>query len=110
MVSTTGLFKCGMVQIFFTINVSKFCLLTFVLLPCRFSNDIQAVASALRVEHLVWDVEAMSAGLSMGQLDTLKAVLVDQVARVDEAKVSGKVNNCTSLKHRPVGNGCLYYR
>lgn len=48
----------------------------------------QSQALALRVEHLVWDVEAMSAGLSMGQLDTLKAVLLDQVARVDEAKVS----------------------
>ena len=42
---------------------------------------------ALRVEHLVWGMEEMSAGLSMGQLDTLKAVLLDQVARVDEAKV-----------------------
>lgn len=47
----------------------------------------QAQALALRVEHLVWDMEAMSSGLSMGQLDTLKAVLLDQVARVDEAKV-----------------------
>lgn len=50
----------------------------------------QAQALALRVEHLVWGMEAMSAGLSMGQLDTLKAVLLDQVARVDEAKVCGR--------------------
>lgn len=50
----------------------------------------QALALALRVEHLVWGMEAMSAGLSMGQLDTLKAVLLDQVARVDEAKVREK--------------------
>lgn len=49
----------------------------------------QAQALALRVEHLVWGMEAMSAGLSMAQLDTLKAVLLDQVARVDEAKVRG---------------------
>lgn len=47
----------------------------------------QAAAVALRLEHLVWGVEEMRAGLSMGQLDTLKAVLLDQVARVDEAKV-----------------------
>ncbi|CAN0178467.1 unnamed protein product [Scytosiphon promiscuus] len=47
----------------------------------------QASALALRVEHLVWGMEEMSAGLSMGQLDTLKSVLLDQVARVDEAKL-----------------------
>lgn len=42
---------------------------------------------ALRVEHLMLGVEEMRAGLSMGQLDTLKTVLLDQIARVDEAKV-----------------------
>lgn len=47
----------------------------------------QAAALALRVEHLVWDMEALSAQLSMGQLDALKTVLLDQVAKVDEAKV-----------------------
>lgn len=47
----------------------------------------QASALALRVEHLVWGMQEMSAGLSMAQLDTLKNVLLEQVARVDEAKV-----------------------
>lgn len=47
----------------------------------------QAAAVALQVEHLVWSVEQMRAGLSMGQLDMLKSVLLDQVTRVDEAKV-----------------------
>ena len=35
----------------------------------------------------MWDMEALSAQLSMGQLDALKTVLLDQVAKVDEAKV-----------------------
>lgn len=47
----------------------------------------QAAVVALKVEHLVWDVEAMRAGLSMGQLDTVKAFLLEQVVRIDEAKV-----------------------
>lgn len=63
---------------------------------CLFGVD-QAQALALRVEHLVWGVEAMSAGLSMGQLDTLKAVLLDQVARVDEAKVCGRTKRAGEL-------------
>lgn len=51
---------------------------------------------ALKVEHLVWSVESMSAGLSMGQLDTLKAFLLDQAARVDEAKVCSTPARCLS--------------
>lgn len=39
----------------------------------------------------MWGMEEMSAGLSMGQLDTLKTVLLDQVARVDEAKVRDNI-------------------
>lgn len=62
-------------------------LLLLVMYVCPTFFFAQAQALALRVEHLVWGMEAMSAGLSMGQLDTLKAVLLDQVARVDEAKV-----------------------
>lgn len=58
--------------------------------PPRFRTR-QALALALRVEHLVWGMEEMSAGLSMGQLDTLKTVLLDQVARVDEAKVRDNI-------------------
>lgn len=50
----------------------------------------------MRVEHLVWGVEAMRSGLSMGQLDTLKAVLLDQVSRVDEAKVSPLCPRCST--------------
>lgn len=45
----------------------------------------------MRVEHLVWGVEEMKAGLSMGQMDTLKSVLLDQLTRIDEAKVRCKV-------------------
>lgn len=61
----------------------------------------QAQALALRVEQLVWGVEAMSAGLSMGQLDTLKAVLLDQVARVDEAKVGQLVQRAAVARNAP---------
>lgn len=58
------------------------------------SNDAtdawKAAVVALKVEHLVWDVEAMRAGLSMGQLDTVKAYLLEQLSRIDEAKVMYK--------------------
>lgn len=51
------------------------------------ASSPQAAVVALKVEHLVWDVEAMRAGLSMGQLDTVKAFLLEQVVRIDEAKL-----------------------
>lgn len=38
----------------------------------------------------------MGTGLSMGQLDTLKAYLLDQAARVDEAKVCSTQSRCLS--------------
>ena len=63
----------------------------------------QAAALALKVEHLVWGIEAMSSGLSMGQLDTLKAFLLDQAARVDEAKVRNteRVPRTISISKQP---------
>lgn len=59
----------------------------------------------MRVEHLVWSVEGMRSGLSMGQLDTLKAVLLDQVSKVDEAKVSAvPILSVARAARNPVAN------
>lgn len=55
--------------------------------PNGVTDAWKAAVVALKVEHLVWDVEAMRVGLSMGQLDTVKAYLLEQVSRIDEAKV-----------------------
>lgn len=49
----------------------------------------------------------MSAGLSMGQLDTLKAYLLDQAARVDEAKVCSTPSRCLSRGLFFLGGGEL---
>lgn len=71
-----------------------YCCILCILCP----PNKQAAVVALKVEHLVWDVKAMGAGLSMGQLDTLKAFLLAQVARVDEAKArQTKANACCSV-------------